>query len=145
MNTLPPSDSSQSFPLWTLFFQDRTTYTSNDGSWSDIADLVEYDGVTVYATRKAVDHALLRHPHYPEQVHNLVAPEGRSIHFFAFQRQATRLLTTDDIENDEAIENQTRWLYSCYGYTVPAYRIILLFSPDGAVTQAQPRNLPFVL
>lgn len=129
LNILLPSDR----PQWTLTFVDGTTFGSKQGPWSEVAKLAGLDGEFVYETNQAVDHVEIWQN--PSITYRLNAPSDRDdMPFFAFQRSAVAIS-----------ENQEKdiWLYSCFGYVLPTYRVILSVTPSGITSSVQSRLQTF--
>jgi hypothetical protein len=138
LNTHHPSDEqpieSQSWS-WLLHFLDGSHYSNIDGPWADISTLVQLGEMQVYETMNPVAEVWVRHRNYPEQIHKLCAPQERRVPFFAFHRFATPIL----VQNNE----EETWLYTCFGYQLPTYRVLLLLTPEGFISTTQPTTTPF--
>ena len=133
MNT-PPLSDTQHPPAWMVTFTDGTVATNDTQSWSNFSEPVELDGVTVYETTRPVSSVSLKDRY--GQIHTLVLPEERALYPFAFKRNAISV-------TNPAIGH--RWLYSCFGYALPTYRVLLIATPTGFLTRVESRLTPFAL
>ena len=115
-------------------FTDGTTATSDTHQWASFSEPVELDGVTVYETTRPVASLVLKDR--TGQRHHIELPHERAAYLFAFRRNAVSL-------SDPSVAQ--RWLYSCFGYSLPTYRVLLVATPTCMVTRVESRLTPFIL
>lgn len=122
-----------------MFFEDGTTFGSEQGSWADISEreMVREGGFLFSLTKKKVEkvqaYYLLGYDTTPLLFYELCACVPT--YFFAQKRLQVSLANSAPI-----------WMYTCFGYILNEnYRVTLQISSLSIRTEIHPRTTPFPL
>lgn len=121
MNTIVPLE-------WIAVFEDETTFSSVQGSWSEFSDLVEINGSSFHLSRSPIREVVIT---FEDKKYTLLPDEPFPC--FAFHRWAA------------PSGNNPVWLYSAFGFMRNGLRVLIRVGKLGVQTRVEDSRKPFIL